>query len=99
MGDLATLLPAGGVLVALALVIGYLINGNRLDRRDYREAIRQADAEAETERVRNTDLQRALDREREDRRKAQDAAAAATSAANRATEEIAALRRQLEGKS
>lgn len=99
MGTVASLVPAGGVAVVLALVIGYLINGNRLDRRDYREAIAQADREAEAERRRNGDLQRELDRERDSRRKAEDTAAKATAAADRATEEVAVLRRQLtEGK-
>jgi cell division protein FtsL len=92
VGDLTTLLPAGGVAVAFVVLIGYLINGNRLDRRDYRQAIKDADAEVEEERARNRNLQRQLDDERAQRRLAEDIAGRATAALERSNEEIAQLK-------
>jgi cell division protein FtsL len=92
VGDLATLLPAGGVAVAFVVLIGYLIHGNRLDRRDYRQAIKDADREVEEERARNRGLQQQLDDERAQRRLAEDIAGRATAGLDRANEEIASLK-------
>ncbi len=39
--DLAPLIGAGGGLGVLAFVIIYLLNSNRADRKDYREAIKE----------------------------------------------------------
>ena len=92
MGDLASLLPAGGVAAAFVIVIGYLINGNRLDRREYRRAVEEADERTEAERKRNVELQRQLDAEMAMRRKAEDTAARAAAAMERAADEIKALK-------
>jgi HAMP domain-containing protein len=95
VGDLVSLLPAGGVAVAFVILIGYLINGNRLDRTEYRKAVEEADDRTEAERIRNVDLQRQLDAERELRRKAEDTASRAASATERAADEIKALRERV----
>lgn len=47
MGEqIAAWVGAGGATV-LALVVGYLLNANRQDRRDYREAVDRAEARAD----------------------------------------------------
>lgn len=88
MEGLEALVPAGGVAGVLAMVIGYLLNANRRDRQDYRQAVaaereQRAKAEAETDAV-----ERQLDDERERRRAAEDATA-------KALAEITGLRQQV----
>lgn len=72
MGDLATLLTAGGGLGAFALVITYLLNSNRQDRREYQDAIDKAEARADRAEARTGDLDKALDDARARRREAED---------------------------
>lgn len=83
--DLSALLPgglgavgAGGLLVT---VVFYLLNANRLDRREYQEAIDRAEARADAAAARTAAaeqraeaLQRALDDARAARRAAEDRA-------------------------
>ncbi len=82
MGEL---LPAGGLGAALALlagVIGYLLNANRADRKEYQEAIDRAEARADAAETRtraaeqrSDALQQAVDEARARRRAAEDRAA------------------------
>lgn len=107
MGGLEALLPAGGVATVLAVIIGYLLNANRVDRQDYRAAVAAAEArrrEEVAEAERRCDAEQAahartqehLDLEREARRRAEDVAARATAAMERANDEIARLRREIQ---
>lgn len=84
MGDLATLVSAGGGLGLLAVVIGYLLNSNRADRREYQEAVDraerradEADARVRAAEGRTEALQQAVDESRAGRRAAEDRAALA----------------------
>ncbi|MEE6259151.1 hypothetical protein [Plantactinospora sonchi] len=84
MGDLASLLPAGGfgavgVGGLLVTVVAYLLNANRADRKEYQEAIDRAERRAD-DAARRTDaaeqraeaLQQAVDEARRTRRAAED---------------------------
>lgn len=84
MDDLATLVPAGGLGAVgvgglLVMVVGYLLNANRADRKEYQEAIDRAERRAD-EAARRTyaaeqraeALQRAVDEARMARRAAED---------------------------
>ncbi|MEV4384402.1 hypothetical protein AB0J68_01535 [Micromonospora sp. NPDC049580] len=87
--DLATLIPPGGLGAVsvggtLLAVVVYLLNANRVDRREYQDAIDRAEKradEAEARRAaaegRMDELQQAVDAERAGRRTAEDRAAAA----------------------
>lgn len=77
--DLGQLLPAGGLGAVgagglLVLVILYLLNANRVDRREYQEAIDKAEARADKAETRAEALQLALDEARSARRTAEDKA-------------------------
>lgn len=72
MGDVATLVTAGGGLGILAFVIGYLLNANRVDRKDYGEAIDRHEKRADKAEVRAEALQQAVDEARAARRAAED---------------------------
>jgi len=91
VGGLETLLPAGGVAGILVVIIGYLLNANRVDRREYRQDLDALDGRLETERRRYAQLQLNLDEERDRRRTAESTAARAVTAVERATDKIAAL--------
>ncbi|MEO3742484.1 hypothetical protein [Plantactinospora sp. B5E13] len=84
MGELASLLPAGGfgavgVGGLLVTVVAYLLNANRADRKEYQEAIDRAEKRAD-DAARRTDaaeqraeaLQLAVDEARRARRAAED---------------------------
>ncbi|MBM0274144.1 hypothetical protein [Micromonospora tarensis] len=87
--DLATLIPAGGLGAVsvggtLLAVVVYLLNANRVDRREYQDAVDRAEARADaaearraTAEARVDGLQQAVDAERAARRTAEDRAAAA----------------------
>jgi chromosome segregation ATPase len=89
VGELATLLPAGGLGAvgaggALLGVVIYLLNANRVDRREYQEAIDRAEARADAAEARlraaesrMDGVQQALDEARTARRAAEDKAALA----------------------
>lgn len=104
MEGLEALVPAGGVSGVLALVIGYLLNANRRDRQDYRQAVAtERDQRAEAEREKDA-VERQLDEERERRRKAEDATAQALaeitglrSQVKHLEDEVARLTRLVEG--
>lgn len=74
MGDLATLATAGGGLGVLAWVIFYLLNANRVDRREYLDAVDRAEKRATAAEERAEGLQIALDEVRAARRRAEDRA-------------------------
>ncbi|MGI5213042.1 hypothetical protein [Plantactinospora sp. CA-290183] len=84
MGELANFIPAGGVGAfgvggLLVMVVGYLLNANRADRKEYQEAIDKAEKRAD-EAARRTDaaeqraegLQQAVDEARSARRATED---------------------------
>ena len=75
MGDLATLVTAGGGVGAFVSVIVYLLSSNRQDRREYQEAIDKAEIRADAASARAEALQTALDEARAARRAAEDQAA------------------------
>jgi CHASE3 domain sensor protein len=84
VGDLATLVSAGGGLGLLAVVIGYLLNSNRADRREYQGAVDRAERRADEAEARTTAaeqraeaLQQTVDEARSGRRAAEDRAALA----------------------
>jgi hypothetical protein len=89
VGDLANLLPAGGLGAVgvgglLVMVVLYLLNANRVDRKEYQEAIDKAEARADAAEARRAaldarmdGLQQALDEARAARRAAEDKAALA----------------------
>jgi hypothetical protein len=72
VGDLAPILTAGGGLGVVVLVILYLLNSNRQDRRDYRSAIDDAENRADRAETRERATQVALDEARSARRTAED---------------------------
>lgn len=84
MDDLAAFLPAGGLGAfgvggLLVMVVGYLLNANRADRREYQEAIDRAEKRADDAERRSyaaeqraEGLQQALDEARRARRAAED---------------------------
>lgn len=73
MGDVATLAGAGGLGI-LALVVGYLLNANRLDRKEYGEAIDKTEKRADKAEARAEALQQSVDDARTARRAAEDKA-------------------------
>jgi hypothetical protein len=85
--DLAQLVPAGGLGAVgvgglLVMVILYLLNANRVDRKEYQEAIDKAEGRADAADARRIalearmdGLQQALDEARAARRAAEDTAA------------------------
>jgi hypothetical protein len=77
VGDLATLITAGGGAGAFVAVIVYLLGSNRQDRREYQEAIDKAEARADKADARSEGIQQALDEARSARRVAEDRAALA----------------------
>lgn len=72
MGELGTVLPAGGVAVTLAMVIGYLLRSNAVDRRDYQDAVDRINKRADEMEARLNVAQSALDGERQARRHIED---------------------------
>jgi len=84
--DLSQVLPPGGLGAVgagslLAIVILYLLNSNRADRKDYQDAIDKAELRADQAEARRReaetrieDLQRQLDEARSARRAAEDRA-------------------------
>lgn len=87
MRDLASVVPAGSIAAALVVVIGYLLNGNREDRKVYREALNaevalrvderaRSDKDVAAERARAEAAEERIDREMELRRAEQERGAA-----------------------
>ncbi|MDG4791423.1 hypothetical protein O7626_36965 [Micromonospora sp. WMMD1102] len=87
MDELARLLPSGGLGAVgvgglLVMIVSYLLNANRADRKEYQEAIDRAERRAD-DAARRTDaaehraeeLQQAVDEARRARRAAEDALA------------------------
>lgn len=79
MGDIATLVTAGGGLGAFVAVIAYLLSSNRVDRREYLDAIDRAERRADEAAARQAaaeeraeGLQLAVDEARTARRRAED---------------------------
>ena len=95
MGGLETLVPTGGIALALTAVILYLLRANTVDRRDYRDAIGAWEEQWKDSVGRYRQVQELLDQERVLRRKAEDEAARATRATERAAAEIADLRNEV----
>ena len=95
MGGLETLVPTGGIAAALTLVILYLLRANTTDRRDYRVAVEAWEEQWKESVARYRAVQDLLDQERVLRRKAEDEAARATRATERAGDEIAVLREEV----
>lgn len=75
VADLATLAPAGGVALTLAVVIGYLLKSNAADRAAYQEATDRAEERFDEMAERLRRVNAALDVEIDARRKAEDAKA------------------------
>lgn len=82
--DLSGLLPAGGALSAVVLLVGYMLRTIAADRTEYRARrdgyladLEAAEARTETERARVAAAQLAIDEERRRRREAEDDAATA----------------------
>lgn len=82
--DLSALLPAGGVLMAVVALVGYMLRTIASDRAEYRARRAEyladteaAEARTETERARVAAAQAVIDEERRLRREAEDDAATA----------------------
>ena len=106
MGEFATLAPAGGVLLALAIVVGYLVRSNMNDRKFFWAAVESQRADCqkdvvlleqriESQMAAYRTLQGLMDSERTSRRKAEDDAARAIMTMERASYELAALRSEI----
>lgn len=77
--DLSALFPASGLAGVgvgglLVMVVAYLLNANRVDRREYQEAVDRAEGRADKADARAEGLQAALDEARAARRVAEDRA-------------------------
>lgn len=72
MGDLAPLLGSGSIGALLAVVIFYLLNGNRQDRAQYADLVKDAEARADAADLRRAAAEKQLDHERAERRKVED---------------------------
>lgn len=73
--DPTQLIQQGGipaVLAVLVILIGYLLNSNRLDRKAYREAVADADRRADAAEARERLKQQELDKALADKRAAED---------------------------
>lgn len=91
-GDLAALIPAGGVAAVLAIVVGYLLRANHIDRMEYLDAVDRAEKRADEYLSRHRQTQEVLDTERASRRRTEDALA-------EAVRELAGLRDTVERQS
>jgi hypothetical protein len=72
--DIAAILGTG-TAGALIIVIGYLLNANRLDRQQYEDLVSKAELRADTAEQRVALREEALDAERKQRRTAEDRSA------------------------
>lgn len=72
IGELVPILSGAGVAGALVFVIGYLITGNRNDRKDYRLALDERDVDLAESKQRERDAQKVIDELRKEKRTIED---------------------------